>query len=362
MKSWFSIRNKSAEKAEIDIFDEIGFWGVTAKAFVTELRAKTGGVKEVVVNLNTPGGDCSEGFTIYDALQALRTAGVTVTMNITGLAASMGSVIMLAADKIRIAENGRVMIHRVTGGGYGNADELDAVAEVVKQFEDRIVGLYVARTKKTEEEVRDMMKTPIGTWFFGEEAVAAGFADEVISGVKAQAFQSRWAEKFAMLPAALFDMREKPEHANPADTSMKKILLALASALSIKIENDATEEQIAAAFAAFKPAPVTAELNLEDAETKQRFDTAVSASVTAAIKPLTDRLDKAEKDLATAQAEVTRLTSLNGNGALGAGQGAPPISGAGKDGGKKELTRAEFDALTPRAKAEFFRNGGKLTD
>ena len=206
-KNWYSITNKGDAECVIDIFDEIGMWGVSAKDFAEQLRG-VGKIKSLTLNLDSPGGDCNDGLTIYDAIKA---SGASVTVNVIGLAASMASVIMLAADagKIRIYENARVMIHRVTGGAFGNSDDLDAATKLVKQFEDRIVSLYVARTGKDEAEIRDMMKAQLGTWFFGQEAVDAGFADSVISGVKAKAFKAQWAGLFTMLPAALFKGDEK---------------------------------------------------------------------------------------------------------------------------------------------------------
>lgn len=359
MKTWFNIAAKDGGTAvEIDIFDEIGFWGITAKDFVTELRGKLGNASSLTLNIDCPGGDCSDGFTIFDAIKQARDAGVKVTANVTGLAASMASVIILAAEKIRIAENGRVMIHRVTAGGFGNADELEAVSEVARQFEDRIVGLYVARSGKKEEEIRELMKTPIGTWFFGEEAVQNGFADEVIKGAKAKAFQPRWASKFAMLPAALFDMQSETDGAHASaspqhtdQTPMKNTLILLARASGITVADDATEDQLNAAIVAHKPAAVVAELNLEDPETKSRFE----AAVEAAVKPLREQLTGAV-------AEVDRLKTLASNGALGAAMAAAPVQNATAQREKKELTRAEFNNLSPAARSEFSKKGGKIID
>ena len=91
-KTWFKLSNKTADTIEIDIFDEIGAWGITAKQFVTDLR-KAGDVKNITINIDCPGGDCNEGFTMFDALIASK---ANITVNITGLAASMASVVMLA--------------------------------------------------------------------------------------------------------------------------------------------------------------------------------------------------------------------------------------------------------------------------
>jgi len=342
MRSWFKIQNAGSDSLTIDITDEIGYWGITARSFADALKA-AGKPKNITLNLDTPGGDCNDGFTIYDAL---KNSGASITVNITGMAASMGSVIMLAGDKIRIAENGRVMIHRVTGAAMGNADEMDAAAKVIKQFEDRIVALYTERTDKPEDEIRAMMKAQMGTWFFGEEAIDAGFADELIKGTQARAFKAKWAAKFTMLPAALFDTSAS---STPNAPTMNKLIIALASLIGISVNGDETEDQLEAAIKAHKPAPQKFEMNLEDAETKKLFDTAVTAGIIAATAPL--------------KAELDKLTALVTNGQAGSAQAGKPIEGAGKpEGNEKEMSRAQFAALTFHARAQFIRDGGTLTE
>jgi hypothetical protein len=272
------------------------------------------------------------------------------------MAASMGSVIMLASDRRTIAEHGRVMVHRVSAGGYGNADELEAVSKVARQFEDRIVGLYMEATGKDEETVRAWMKTPVGTWFLGEEAVEAGFADEVKKGAKAQAFRKEWASKFEMLPAALFDMgngeaANEPQSTNP----MNKLIIALAAALSIKIEADYTEDQIVAAFAAYKPAPIVAEINLEDKETKERFDAAVNLAIQAPIEAMKDEV-KALKD------ELAKFKTAAGNGMLSAAASGTATAAAPVASSKKEKSRAEWETMNAKERSAFLNAGGKLVD
>jgi len=331
MRTWFNIAAKSGDTLEIDIFDEIGGWGITAKMFVEKLRS-AGQFANIVINLDCPGGDCNEGFTIFDAIKA---SGANVVVNITGLAASMASVIMLAGNKIRIAENGRVMIHRVTGGVYGNGDELDAAAKIIKQFEDRIVGLYMARTGLDEATIRDMMKAQMGTWFFGQEAIDNGFADEVMKGTKARAFKNEWAHLFKSLPAALFDTRETttPPHSPAKPSPMNKLFFALAALAGIAVKGDETEDQLEAAIKAHKPVPQKFEMNLEDPETKKLFDKAVQDGITAALPTAIENGVKPVRD------ELDKLKALQTSGALDASKGAPPVPGAKKEDEEKTTPR-----------------------
>lgn len=338
MKSWFKITASATGTAAIDIFDEIGYWGITAKDFVAQLRTLTG-VQALTLNIDSPGGSVEDGFTIYDAIMDL---GIPVTANITGTAASMASVIMLSASKVRIAEHGRVMIHRVTGGAAGNADDVAAAAAVIKQFEDRIVAIYVQHTGKDEAEIRDLMKAEMGTWFFGQEAIDAGFADELIKGSKATAFKPHWAKNFTMLPAALFDIHGDEKPTAPPPPKNMKAILALASLVGVALKGDETEDQAAAAIAAHKPAPQKLELNLEDPETKAHFD----GLMTNATKPLQDK--------------IAALEALIKNGAAGSAGAGNPVPVPGTAPQAKTLTHEQFKALTHPERSQFIRNGGKI--
>lgn len=344
--TWFNIAKKPTNAAAlvIDIFDPIGSWGISAQQFIQQLRA-AGPVTEIELNVNCPGGDCEEGFTIYDTLNA---SGANITANVIGTAASMASVIICAADKVLIAENGRVMIHRVTAGVEGNTDDLTAAAQITKKFEDRAVAIYIAQTGKAEDEIRYLMKSELGTWFFGQEAVDAGFADGLITGQKAAAFKNSWASLFTVLPAALFDTTPPP---TPPRPKMKSIIKLAALIGVTGIPDDATEDQIFTAIAAHKPVSPNVVIDFEDADVKKAF----KALVAAETKPLTDKVSALET-------ENTNLKALIKDGSAAAGVIGEPVKGAkGKDE-KTVLTRAAFNKLNHSARNEFMRNGGKIED
>ena len=355
-KNWYSITNKGDAECVIDIFDEIGMWGVSAKDFAEQLRG-VGKIKSLTLNLDSPGGDCNDGLTIYDAIKA---SGASVTVNVIGLAASMASVIMLAADagKIRIYENARVMIHRVTGGAHGNTDDLAAAAQLTKQFEDRIVSLYVARTGKDEAEIRDMMKAQLGTWFFGQEAVDAGFADSVISGVKAKAFKAQWAGLFTMLPAALFKGDEKA-----IDTAAQTVITAQ---MDTPTPAPVVAEPIAPVVTppVVPPAPDVTEISAKaaaDAITAERARiTEIKAwakSVEAVQKvSLTDAVD-------TFTANGKSLAEFKDHVITNTFKAAPVATVTDAQGAAgNTMKRADFDKLSPFNKSDFCKKGGKITD
>lgn len=351
-KNWYSITNKSDSECVIDIFDEIGLWGVTSKDFAEQLQS-VGKIKNLTLNLDCPGGDCNDGLTIYDAIRA---CGASVTVNVIGLAASMASVIMLAADagRIRIYENARVMIHRVTGGAFGNSDDLDAATKLVRQFEDRIVALYVARTGKPDTEIRDMMKAQLGTWFFGQEAVDAGFADSVTTGEKAKAFKAQWAGLFTMLPAALFKEVEKLIDAPENKTTSVDMPEVTKTPAEVELEKIETKKITDAHAKEVKDA---AELGATNERQRVTDIKAWAGLVTKAHKidltEVTDKFIAEGKSLAEFKDHVTTNTfkavSL---------KTATDTSGAQGNA----LSRSAFNKLTPRAQSDFCRNGGKITE
>jgi ATP-dependent protease ClpP protease subunit len=126
------------------------------------------------IEIHSPGGSVLDGYKLYNELLALRDRGVHVTAHIT-LAASMASVIAMAADKVVMKQGGRMMIHEASGGAHGNAHELATQAALLESISDEIAGIYAGKTGMDQEKVRDMMKDE--TWLSADEAVALGFAD-----------------------------------------------------------------------------------------------------------------------------------------------------------------------------------------
>jgi len=182
MRNWYSMQALAAPNAaEISIYDEIGMWGVTAKQFISDLKA-LGDVKDITVSINSPGGSVFDGLTIYNALRA---SGANVTVKVMGIAASIASIIAMAGKKIIMPENTFMMIHNPLNAIYGNADDMREMADILDKVGSSLVATYVARTGKSEEEVKALMDAE--TYMTAAEAKELGFADEVIPAVEAKA-------------------------------------------------------------------------------------------------------------------------------------------------------------------------------
>jgi hypothetical protein len=125
-----------------------------------------------------------------------------------GVAASIASVILMAADKITMPENAFVMVHAPSGGVFGNASDMREMADVLDKISASLVATYVKRTGKTEDEVKAMLATD--TWMTAAEAKAAGFADEVLDAVELTAKWDMADDRIPEAQRAAFKAVAKP--------------------------------------------------------------------------------------------------------------------------------------------------------
>lgn len=177
---WNSSVKSAVDDADntISILDPIGEdWfgdGVTAKRISAALRNI--GKKDVVVSINSPGGDYFEGLAIYNLL---REHPAKVTVKIVGIAASAASVIAMAADEVQIARAGFIMIHNTWVVAVGDRHALRDVADWLEPFDVTATDIYAARTGLDEKEIGRMLDRE--TWIGGADAVDKGFADSLLS-------------------------------------------------------------------------------------------------------------------------------------------------------------------------------------
>ncbi|MFE1205648.1 head maturation protease, ClpP-related [Streptomyces sp. NPDC058762] len=173
-RSWYRITNQSADEAEVMLYDEVGGWlGATADEFINDLRGIT--ASNILLRVNSPGGQVYEGIAIANAL---RSHPASVTVQVDGIAASIASVIAMAGDRVRMMPNAMIMVHDASGLTVGNAADHRDTAELLDKISGNIADAYAARAGGTRDEWRQVMVAE--TWYTAEEAVAAGLADEVV--------------------------------------------------------------------------------------------------------------------------------------------------------------------------------------
>ncbi len=212
---WFRITAKAAlgkpgaRVAEIVIDGDIGRkdWddsgeNTTSPGFRKALAA-VGHVDEIDLRINSLGGDVWQGVAIHNLI---RTHPATVIATIEGVAASIGSLIAMAADKIRIPANAQIMIHLPRGGEFGNADAMRSMAVRLEQVTESMISTYTARSGQTREAVAEMMAAE--TWLTADEAVRLGFADEIAEPVRMVAMDM---SRYASTPEPLLLEMRKPD-------------------------------------------------------------------------------------------------------------------------------------------------------
>lgn len=162
---------------EMMIYDEIGYWGVTAKRFIDQMKDVKG---DFTLRLNSPGGDMFDGLAIYNAILA---HDGFVTVQIDGLAASAASFIAMAGDHIVIADAAMMMIHDAMGFAMGNAADMQKMCDMLDKSSQKLAGIYAKRAGNTADYWRNLMREE--TWYAGMEAVDNNLADDLFEPITA---------------------------------------------------------------------------------------------------------------------------------------------------------------------------------
>ncbi|MEI8124412.1 MAG: ATP-dependent Clp protease proteolytic subunit [Parachlamydiaceae bacterium] len=139
--------------------------------------------KPILFIINSPGGSVDSGFAIWDQIKMISSP---VTTLVTGLAASMGSVLSLcAAPKRRFATpNARIMIHQpmIAGVIKGQATDLEIQAKEMLKTRSALVDVYVKATGKDKKAIEHAIDRD--NWLTPEEAVTFGLLDGIIHSFK----------------------------------------------------------------------------------------------------------------------------------------------------------------------------------
>ena len=189
-------RKKFSLIGEITDFDYHGIWGdfnspKPLKAWLDTLAAD----EEAEIEINSPGGLVVQG---VEMANAIKNSKAKIVAHVTGIAASMASVIACACDKIEMEEASFMMIHDPWGYALGNAEEMRKEASVLDQMKAVIMSFYRGKFKGlTEDQISALMSDE--TWYTGAECKENGLDCEVIkSDVRAAA--SIVGHKFAKIP------------------------------------------------------------------------------------------------------------------------------------------------------------------
>ena len=136
-----------------------------------------GAVPEIVVRINSGGGDVFAANAIYTRL---KDNAAKITVKIDGWAASAATIVAMAGDVIEIPGNGVFMVHDPSMGllGYFNEADLVKLTDEIKVIKQSIVNGYALKTGKPADEIASIMAAE--TWYDGKQAVEAGFCDKLM--------------------------------------------------------------------------------------------------------------------------------------------------------------------------------------
>jgi ATP-dependent Clp protease protease subunit len=150
------------------------------KLWYLELSAPGKGITFII---NSPGGSVDAGFAIWDQIKMISSP---VTTLVTGLAASMGSILSLCAAKGRrlATPNARIMIHQpsIHGAVRGPASDIEIHAREILRTRSRIIDLYVEATGKDRDTIAAAIERD--TFLSADEAKEFGLIDRIVSSFK----------------------------------------------------------------------------------------------------------------------------------------------------------------------------------
>lgn len=155
------------------IYDYLGIDCISPKNVMESIGDAS---EQLVINLSSGGGEVTAASEIYTALRQMNT---TVSINITGMAASAASIIAMAGDTVNISPTAQMMIHQASLRDVsGNKDDLTHLSNILDKTDQSIVQAYVDRTGLPVDKIVKMMAEE--TFLTAQEAVEYGFADQIM--------------------------------------------------------------------------------------------------------------------------------------------------------------------------------------
>ena len=186
----YIIEERQLNVAQMDVFsrlmmDRIIFLGTAIDDYVANIiqaqllfLESVDSTKDISIYINSPGGGVYAGLGIYDTMQFIKPEVATIC---TGMAASMGAVLMCAGEKGKRSAlpHSRVMIHQPLGGAQGQASDIEITAREIMKLKDELYQIISSHSGQSMEKVH--ADSDRDYWMKAEEAKAYGMIDEVLA-------------------------------------------------------------------------------------------------------------------------------------------------------------------------------------
>lgn len=150
-------------------------WGGDGYWFVSELNRLEKQYSDITIKMHLYGGSVFDGNIMCNALESSK---ANITIDIIGLAASMGAIMILSAKTVRMVENGYIMLHAPKSGSYGEAKDHESSATLLRLMEKNFVKKLTTRLRITEAEAKSYIEKD--TWLDADQAKSLGLISEII--------------------------------------------------------------------------------------------------------------------------------------------------------------------------------------
>lgn len=302
------------------------------------------------VEIHSCGGDCVEGYAIYDALRA---SGKEISCKVVGLCASMATVILLAAplERRTAYQHSSLCIHNPYGDGALlkgkiTPERLESIASDLRAEKEKMLALYVERTGKTREILEAQMQSD--SWFAPEKAIELGFISSVVPAMSAKKEEvinqnpnviMVKTEKEVKVQSSLLDrLLRKCGYAKIEDVPAVALTLTTSTGEELSVEREEGEIQVG------DPASPDGEHVLEDGRTVVVTD----GVITEIREPSSD------EDVDALKAKVSELEAENAELKKNAKTDADMkiLTAVEKAGGIEKLVRAAASKYVPAGRTQ----------
>ncbi|MDP3312049.1 ATP-dependent Clp endopeptidase proteolytic subunit ClpP [Lutibacter sp.] len=185
----YIIEERQLNVAQMDVFsrlmmDRIIFLGTGIDDYVANIiqaqllfLESVDNSKDISIYINSPGGGVYAGLGIYDTMQFIKPEVSTIC---TGMAASMGAVLMCAGEKGKRSAlpHSRIMIHQPLGGAQGQASDIEITAREIMKLKDELYQIISKHSGQTMDKVH--ADSDRDYWMKADEALAYGMIDEIL--------------------------------------------------------------------------------------------------------------------------------------------------------------------------------------
>jgi ATP-dependent Clp protease protease subunit len=189
----YIIEERQLNVAQMDVFsrlmmDRIIFLGTAINDQVANIiqaqllfLESVDSKKDIQIYINSPGGSVYAGLGIYDTMQYIAPDVATIC---TGMAASMGAVLMCAGSKGKrtALKHSRIMIHQPLGGAEGQASDIEITAREIQKLKKELYEIIAKHSGQPYEKVWN--DSDRDYWMIAEEAKAYGMVDEILVRTK----------------------------------------------------------------------------------------------------------------------------------------------------------------------------------